>query len=113
MRLKRGAARAVFPQTDVQLWLVHQVRTSLGYVVSKDQKAVVADLKPIYQGATLAGAEQKLADFAHKWAGRPVPAEVSVGGGKLETKLATFNLFFRVSGRDSHGCLYVIVRFAV
>ena len=61
------AIETVFPNADVQLCLVHQVRTSLRYVVSKDQKAVVADLKPIYQSASLTGAEQKLADFTDKW----------------------------------------------
>jgi transposase-like protein len=64
------AIETVFPNADVQLCLVHQVRTSLRYVVSKDQKAVVADLKPIYQSANLAGAEQKLADFTAKWAAK-------------------------------------------
>lgn len=61
------AIETVFPQADVQLCLVHQVRPSMRYVVSKDQKAVAADLKPIYQAANLAGAEQKLADFAQRW----------------------------------------------
>lgn len=64
------AIETVFPQADVQLCLVHQVRTSMRYVVSKDQKAVAADLKPIYQSATVAGAEQKLADFTEKWGGK-------------------------------------------
>lgn len=61
------AIETVFPKADVQLCLVHQVRNSLRYVTSKDQKAVVADLKPIYQSANLSGAEQKLADFTSKW----------------------------------------------
>ncbi len=61
------AIETVFPKADVQLCLVHQVRNSLRYVTSKDQKAVVADLKPIYQSANLVGAEQKLADFTVKW----------------------------------------------
>jgi putative transposase len=87
------AIETVFPQADVQLCLVHQVRTSLRYVVSKDQKAVVADLKPIYQSANLAGAEQKLADFADKWAGRPVPAKIPAGSRKLETELAALDPF--------------------
>ncbi|WP_186742310.1 IS256 family transposase [Spirosoma utsteinense] len=64
------AIETVFPNVDVQLCLVHQVRASLRYVVSKDQKAVVADLKPIYQSANLSGAEQKLTDFADKWGQR-------------------------------------------
>lgn len=61
------AIESVFPKADVQLCLVHQVRSSLRYVTSKDQKEVVADLKPIYQAANLPGAEQKLADFTAKW----------------------------------------------
>jgi putative transposase len=61
------AIETVFPQADVQLCLVHQVRNSLRYVTSKDQKEVAGDLKPIYQVPTLASAEQKLAAFADKW----------------------------------------------
>lgn len=61
------AIETVFPQADVQLCLVHQVRNSLRYVTTKDQKEVAADLKPIYQVASLASAEQKLAAFAEKW----------------------------------------------
>jgi transposase-like protein len=61
------AIESVFPQADVQLCLVHQVRNSLRYVTAKDQAAVVADLKPIYQAATLGLGEQKRADFAAKW----------------------------------------------
>ncbi|MBD2705890.1 IS256 family transposase [Spirosoma sp. BT702] len=61
------AIETVFPQADVQLYLVHQVRNSLRYVTSKDQKEVATDLKPIYQVSTLASAEQKLAAFADKW----------------------------------------------
>jgi putative transposase len=58
---------AVFPQTDVQLCLVHMVRNSLSYVGWKERKAVAADLKQIYQAATLAQAEQALKDFGAKW----------------------------------------------
>jgi putative transposase len=60
------AIETVFPKADVQLCLVHQVRNSLRYVTTKDQKEVAADLKPIYQVSTLASAEQKLAAFAEK-----------------------------------------------
>jgi transposase-like protein len=61
------AIEAVFPLTDVQLCLVHQVRNSLRYVTSKDQRQVAADLKPIYQVASLSASEQNLAAFAAKW----------------------------------------------
>lgn len=61
------AIESVFPKADVQLCLVHQVRNSLRYVTAKDQKEVVAALKPIYQATTLALAEQKLTDFVAAW----------------------------------------------
>jgi len=61
------AIETAFPETDVQLCLVHQVRNSLRYVATKDYKEVTAELKLIYQAPNLSGAEQKLADFAAKW----------------------------------------------
>ena len=50
------AIQAVYPQAKVQLCLVHMVRNSLRYVADKDRRAVVADLKGIYQAPTLAQA---------------------------------------------------------
>ncbi len=51
----------------MQLCIVHLIRNCLRYVPWKDSKAVVADLKPIYQAATLAEAEVALDTFAAKW----------------------------------------------
>lgn len=62
------AIEAVFPQSDVQLCLVHQVRNSLRYVAYADQMLVATDLKRVYQAPSLAVAEEKLTDFAAKWA---------------------------------------------
>lgn len=64
------AIEAVFPQTQVQLCLVHLVRYSLAFVSFKDRKAVVADLKQIYQAATEEQAAHQLEAFAQKWDGR-------------------------------------------
>ena len=61
------AITAVFPQTQVQLCIVHLIRNSLRYVPWKDSKAVAADLKPIYRAATLEEAETALEEFAAKW----------------------------------------------
>ncbi|MGF1461489.1 MAG: IS256 family transposase [Leptolyngbyaceae cyanobacterium] len=61
------AIEAVYPQSQVQLCIVHLIRNSLRYVPWKDSRAVAADLKPIYRAATLAEAETALADFAAKW----------------------------------------------
>jgi transposase-like protein len=61
------AIRAAYPQTKVQLCVVHLVRAALRYVADKDSKAVIRDLKKIYQAATLLEAEQALEDFAQAW----------------------------------------------
>ena len=61
------AIRAAFPQTKVQLCIVHLVRAALKYVTDKDSRDVAGDLKTIYQSATVLEAEQALEDFAKKW----------------------------------------------
>ncbi len=42
------AIRSTFPQTQVQSCVIHQIRNSLKYVASKDQKEFIKDLKPVY-----------------------------------------------------------------
>jgi transposase-like protein len=42
------AIKSVFPKTEHQLCIVHQIRNSLKYVSYKDRKGLVADLKPVY-----------------------------------------------------------------
>jgi transposase-like protein len=61
------AIRAAYPQASVQLCLVHLVRAALRYVNTADSKPVAADLKKIYQAATVLEAEQALDDFAQAW----------------------------------------------
>jgi transposase-like protein len=61
------AIHAAYPQTSVQLCIVHLVRAALRYVSSQDSKAVIADLKKIYQAATVGAAEQALDIFAQAW----------------------------------------------
>ena len=61
------AIEAVYPHTQVQLCIVHLMRNCMKYVPWKDRKAVAADLKPIYQAATLAESEAALDAFADKW----------------------------------------------
>lgn len=61
------AIRAAYPQTKVQLCIVHLVRAALKYVTTGDSQAVAADLKKIYQSATAQEAEQELAKFAEVW----------------------------------------------
>jgi putative transposase len=61
------AIESVFPQTEVQLCIVHLVRHSLNYVGWKQRKEVARDLKLIYTAATDVEAEQQLAEFSLKW----------------------------------------------
>ncbi len=61
------AIESVFPQTEVQLCIVHLVRHSLNYVGWKQRKEVARDLKTIYTAATDVEAEHKLAEFSLKW----------------------------------------------
>jgi len=61
------AIHAAYPQASVQLCLVHLVRAALRYVSTQDSRAVVTDLKKIYQAATVIEAEQALAAFAQAW----------------------------------------------
>jgi putative transposase len=61
------AIRVAYPETKPQLCIVHLVRAALRYVSTEDSKAVTADLKKIYQAATVIEAEQALDEFAHAW----------------------------------------------
>ena len=64
------AIESVFPRTQVQICLVHMVRSSLAFVSYKDRKELAADLKLVYRAATEAEAERELTQFADKWGGR-------------------------------------------
>ena len=61
------AIQAVYPQTKVQLCIVHLVRAALKYVTDKDSKEVIQDLKKIYQAASVIEAEGALEEFSKKW----------------------------------------------
>lgn len=62
------AILSIFPQTELQLCIVHQVRNCLKYVVTKDYSAVCKDLKAIYQADTRSLAELELDNLHNKWA---------------------------------------------
>jgi len=61
------AINAVFPNTRIQLCIVHMVRNSVKYVAWKNYKAVTTDLKRIYQSATEEEALASLDDFSERW----------------------------------------------
>ena len=61
------AINAVFPQTEVQLCIVHQIRNSLKYIASKNQKQFAGELKKVYQAFTKEEAELELDKLEEKW----------------------------------------------
>jgi len=66
----KDAIQAVFPRTQIQRCLIHQVRQSLTYVSWKDRKAFTTDLKTISQAPTREAAEMKLLELAERWSER-------------------------------------------
>lgn len=61
------AIKSVFPQTSVQLCIVHQIRNSIKYVASKNQKEFMKDLKTVYQAVNKDSAEGALDQLDSKW----------------------------------------------
>lgn len=61
------AIATIYPDTEVQLCIVHQVRNSLKYVASKNQKAFMVDLKRVYRATSKDAAEQALDELESRW----------------------------------------------
>ncbi len=85
------AIESVFPKTEVQLCIVHQIRSSLRYLGSRYQKEFLVDLKAVYRAPGLEAAELALAGLEEKWATR---AGASVRGWRENwPRLSTFFQF--------------------
>ena len=61
------AINAVFPQTRIQLCIVHMIRNSTKYVSWKERKAICTDLKNIYGAPSEKVALEALDEFTKKW----------------------------------------------
>ena len=61
------AIKTIFPNTQVQLCIVHQIRNSIKYVASKDQKEFMKDLKLVYQASSKDLAQEELINLDNKW----------------------------------------------
>ena len=61
------AILSIFPQTEIQKCVIHQIRNSLKYVASKDQKPFMKDLKKVYQSPNKSGAETELLNLEETW----------------------------------------------
>ena len=62
-----AAIEAVFPQTEVQNCIIHQIRNSTKYVSYKDLKALMADLKAVYTAVDEPSAMEALEAFSERW----------------------------------------------
>lgn len=67
------AIREVFPQTDIQLCIIHQIRNSLKYISYKDSKQFMEELRTVYQANDKQVAEENLESIEMKW-GKKYPA---------------------------------------
>jgi putative transposase len=63
----KEAVLAVFPLTQIQRCVIHQIRNSLKYITWTDRKAFMLDLKTVYQAATRESAETNLRQLGEKW----------------------------------------------
>lgn len=61
------AVEAIFPDSIRQICIVHQIRNSLKYVSYKDRKAIMVDIKAIYQADNAKFALEALQMFKHNW----------------------------------------------
>jgi len=84
------AINAIFPQTEVQLCIVHQIRNSIRYIASKDQKEFTKDLKLIYQAPTKELAEEELLKLDNKW-GKKYPLVIN----SWQSKWDNLSVYFK------------------
>jgi len=83
------AIESIYPQTEIQHCIIHQIRNSMKYVASKNQKAFIADLKCVYKAATLNAAESALDELEAKW-GDKYPLVIKSWRSKWPTLSAYF-----------------------
>ena len=83
------AIETIYPNTEIQHCIIHQIRNSLKYVGSKNQKAFMADLKCVYKATTLNAAETALDALENKW-GEKYPLVIKSWRSKWPTLSAYF-----------------------
>ncbi|MDH5728788.1 MAG: IS256 family transposase [Gammaproteobacteria bacterium] len=84
------AIESIYPNTKIQHCVIHQIRNSIKYVASKNQKAFMADLKCVYKAATINAAETALDELETKW-GDKYPMVISSWRNKWPTLSTYFN----------------------
>lgn len=84
------AIRTIYPDTEIQTCVVHQIRNSLKYVASKDQKIFLSDLKPVYRADNETQALDQLAIIKEKW-GKKYPIVI----GSWENNWPKLSTYFK------------------
>ena len=82
------AIHAVFPKTEIQTCIVHQIRNSLRYIVEKDKKPFMVDLKLVYQASNIDQGYENLIKLDEKW-GKKYPIPIKSWHANWDT-LSTF-----------------------
>lgn len=82
------AIETIYPNTEVQLCVIHQIRNSMKYVASKNQKSFMADLKTVYKAPTKNAAETALNELDARW-GKQYPVVIASWRNKWD-QLSTY-----------------------
>ena len=82
------AINSIYPKTEVQSCIVHQIRNSLKYIASKNQKEFMRDLKEVYKATSRELAEENLKALDEKW-GKKYPVVIASWQNNWH-KLSTF-----------------------
>lgn len=82
------AIRAVYPKTEIQKCIIHQIRNSTRFVSYKDIKKLMADLKKVYKATTEKNALSELNEFDNTWS-KKYP-KIAISWRKNWTELSTF-----------------------
>lgn len=84
------AINSIFPKTEVQLCVIHQIRNSMRYVASKNQKAFMADLKSVYRAVNKEAAEAALNELEKRWG-----AQYPIVIGSWRSKWENLSVYFK------------------
>ena len=83
------AIKTIFPKTEIQICVIHQIRSSLKYVGLKDSKEFMKDLKTVYQAKSKDVAENNLLEVGEKW-GKKYPIVINSWNKNWENLSAYF-----------------------